>query len=51
MKPAHVNLGLAIDLVKPDGARQLVVPGIKKAETLDFFEFWTAYEDIVRARP
>ncbi|MGH3445111.1 MAG: 2-oxo acid dehydrogenase subunit E2, partial [Nocardioidaceae bacterium] len=24
--PAHVNLGLAIDLPKPDGTRQLVVP-------------------------
>ncbi|WP_329167703.1 multifunctional oxoglutarate decarboxylase/oxoglutarate dehydrogenase thiamine pyrophosphate-binding subunit/dihydrolipoyllysine-residue succinyltransferase subunit [Streptomyces sp. NBC_01387] len=48
VKPAHVNLGLAIDLVKPNGDRQLVVAAIKKAETLDFFEFWQAYEDIVR---
>ncbi|MBO8199102.1 multifunctional oxoglutarate decarboxylase/oxoglutarate dehydrogenase thiamine pyrophosphate-binding subunit/dihydrolipoyllysine-residue succinyltransferase subunit [Streptomyces smyrnaeus] len=48
VKPEHVNLGLAIDLVKPNGERQLVVAGIKKAETLTFFEFWQAYEDIVR---
>ncbi|GAA2602823.1 multifunctional oxoglutarate decarboxylase/oxoglutarate dehydrogenase thiamine pyrophosphate-binding subunit/dihydrolipoyllysine-residue succinyltransferase subunit [Streptomyces axinellae] len=48
VKPDHVNLGLAIDLVKPNGDRQLVVAGIKKAETLTFFEFWQAYEDIVR---
>ncbi|MEV6110140.1 multifunctional oxoglutarate decarboxylase/oxoglutarate dehydrogenase thiamine pyrophosphate-binding subunit/dihydrolipoyllysine-residue succinyltransferase subunit [Streptomyces sp. NPDC051940] len=48
VKPEHVNLGLAIDLVKPNGDRQLVVAAIKKAETLDFFEFWQAYEDIVR---
>lgn len=48
IKPAHVNLGLAIDLVKPNGDRQLVVAAIKKAETLNFFEFWQAYEDIVR---
>ncbi|ARQ68576.1 multifunctional oxoglutarate decarboxylase/oxoglutarate dehydrogenase thiamine pyrophosphate-binding subunit/dihydrolipoyllysine-residue succinyltransferase subunit [Streptomyces marincola] len=48
VKPAHVNLGLAIDLVKDNGDRQLVVAGIKKAETLTFFEFWQAYEDIVR---
>ncbi|MEN8650952.1 multifunctional oxoglutarate decarboxylase/oxoglutarate dehydrogenase thiamine pyrophosphate-binding subunit/dihydrolipoyllysine-residue succinyltransferase subunit [Streptomyces sp. 21So2-11] len=48
VKPAHVNLGLAIDLVKPNGDRQLVVAAIKKAETLSFFEFWQAYEDIVR---
>ncbi|WP_030170415.1 multifunctional oxoglutarate decarboxylase/oxoglutarate dehydrogenase thiamine pyrophosphate-binding subunit/dihydrolipoyllysine-residue succinyltransferase subunit [Streptomyces sp. NRRL S-813] len=48
VKPEHVNLGLAIDLVKPGGERQLVVAAIKKAETLNFFEFWQAYEDIVR---
>ncbi|MBO8194864.1 multifunctional oxoglutarate decarboxylase/oxoglutarate dehydrogenase thiamine pyrophosphate-binding subunit/dihydrolipoyllysine-residue succinyltransferase subunit [Streptomyces oryzae] len=48
VKPDHVNLGLAIDLVKANGERQLVVAGIKKAETLTFFEFWQAYEDIVR---
>ncbi|MDF2254554.1 multifunctional oxoglutarate decarboxylase/oxoglutarate dehydrogenase thiamine pyrophosphate-binding subunit/dihydrolipoyllysine-residue succinyltransferase subunit [Streptantibioticus ferralitis] len=48
VKPEHVNLGLAIDLVKPNGERQLVVAAIKKAETLNFFEFWQAYEDIVR---
>ncbi|MFF9014832.1 multifunctional oxoglutarate decarboxylase/oxoglutarate dehydrogenase thiamine pyrophosphate-binding subunit/dihydrolipoyllysine-residue succinyltransferase subunit [Streptomyces sp. NPDC014870] len=48
VKPDHVNFGLAIDLVKPNGDRQLVVAGIKKAETLNFFEFWQAYEDIVK---
>ncbi|WP_433892400.1 multifunctional oxoglutarate decarboxylase/oxoglutarate dehydrogenase thiamine pyrophosphate-binding subunit/dihydrolipoyllysine-residue succinyltransferase subunit [Streptomyces sp. CA-111067] len=48
VKPEHVNLGLAIDLVKPNGDRQLVVAAIKKAESLNFFEFWQAYEDIVR---
>ena len=48
LHPAHVNLGLAIDLQKPDGTRQLLVPSIKAAETLDFVRFWTAYEDMVR---
>ncbi|MFF2651313.1 multifunctional oxoglutarate decarboxylase/oxoglutarate dehydrogenase thiamine pyrophosphate-binding subunit/dihydrolipoyllysine-residue succinyltransferase subunit, partial [Streptomyces sp. NPDC058045] len=48
VKPDHINLGLAIDLVKPNGDRQLVVAAIKRAETLNFFEFWQAYEDIVR---
>ncbi|WP_052848244.1 multifunctional oxoglutarate decarboxylase/oxoglutarate dehydrogenase thiamine pyrophosphate-binding subunit/dihydrolipoyllysine-residue succinyltransferase subunit [Streptomyces avicenniae] len=48
VKPDHVSLGLAIDLVNKNGDRQLVVAGIKKAETLSFFEFWQAYEDIVR---
>jgi multifunctional 2-oxoglutarate metabolism enzyme len=46
--PAHVNLGLAIDLPKEDGARQLLVPSIKNAETLDFAEFWNAYEQLVK---
>ncbi|MGE5694379.1 MAG: multifunctional oxoglutarate decarboxylase/oxoglutarate dehydrogenase thiamine pyrophosphate-binding subunit/dihydrolipoyllysine-residue succinyltransferase subunit [Candidatus Sericytochromatia bacterium] len=46
--PAHTNLGLAIDLQGKDGARQLVVAGIKKAETMRFGQFIAAYEDIVR---
>ncbi|GGL30307.1 multifunctional oxoglutarate decarboxylase/oxoglutarate dehydrogenase thiamine pyrophosphate-binding subunit/dihydrolipoyllysine-residue succinyltransferase subunit [Phycicoccus endophyticus] len=46
--PAHVNLGLAIDLARPDGSRQLVVPSIKAAETMDFAHFWTAYEEVVK---
>ena len=48
VQPAHVNLGLAIDVPKPDGTRQLLVPSIKGAERMDFAAFWTAYEDIVR---
>ncbi len=46
--PAHINLGLAIDLPKPDGTRQLLVPSIKAAESMNFAAFWTAYEEIVR---
>ncbi|WP_245643569.1 multifunctional oxoglutarate decarboxylase/oxoglutarate dehydrogenase thiamine pyrophosphate-binding subunit/dihydrolipoyllysine-residue succinyltransferase subunit [Sanguibacter suarezii] len=46
--PANVNLGLAIDLAKPDGTRQLLVPSIKGAESMDFAQFWAAYEDVVR---
>ena len=46
--PAHINLGIAIDLVKDDGARQLVVPSVKAAEDMDFMDFWTAYEVIVK---
>ena len=48
IQPAHINLGLAIDMQKPDGTRQLLVPSIKGAERMDFAAFWTAYEDIVR---
>ncbi len=47
VQPEHVNLGLAIDLVTPKG-RQLVVAAVKKADTLDFNQFWGAYEDLVR---
>ena len=46
--PAHVNLGLAIDLPKEDGTRQLLVPSIKSCETLDFAQFWAAYEQMVK---
>ncbi|MCO6007674.1 multifunctional oxoglutarate decarboxylase/oxoglutarate dehydrogenase thiamine pyrophosphate-binding subunit/dihydrolipoyllysine-residue succinyltransferase subunit [Actinoallomurus purpureus] len=48
IKPEHVNFGLAIDLKKDDGQRQLVVPNIKAAEILDFRQFWAAYEELVR---
>jgi 2-oxoglutarate dehydrogenase E1 component len=48
VKPAHVNLGIAIDLAKEDGTRQLLVPNVKHCETMDFAQFWAAYEDIVR---
>lgn len=48
VRPEHVNLGIAIDLVKPDGSRNLVVPSIKACEQLDFRQFWQAYEDVVR---
>src|SRR6185437_1564113 len=44
----HVNLGLAIDLQKPDGSRTLLVPNIKHADALDFAGFHAAYEDLIR---
>ncbi|HEU5160620.1 MAG TPA: multifunctional oxoglutarate decarboxylase/oxoglutarate dehydrogenase thiamine pyrophosphate-binding subunit/dihydrolipoyllysine-residue succinyltransferase subunit [Streptosporangiaceae bacterium] len=48
VQPTHVNLGLAIDMRRPDGQRQLVVPNIKAAETLDFRQFWASYEEVIR---
>ena len=45
--PAHVTLGLAIDVPKPDGTRALLVPGIKKTETMGFSDFLTEYEALV----
>ncbi|HXR44056.1 MAG TPA: multifunctional oxoglutarate decarboxylase/oxoglutarate dehydrogenase thiamine pyrophosphate-binding subunit/dihydrolipoyllysine-residue succinyltransferase subunit, partial [Pseudolysinimonas sp.] len=51
VNPAHINLGIAIDLPKPDGTRALLVPSIKRADTLTFGEFLASYEDLVtRAR-
>jgi len=46
--PAHINLGIAIDLPKPDGTRALMVPGIKKCEGMSFGDFVSAYEDVVK---
>jgi len=47
-RPEHINLGIAIDLAKPDGTRQLLVPSIKGCEALDFGQFWASYEETVR---
>jgi multifunctional 2-oxoglutarate metabolism enzyme len=46
--PAHVNLGLAIDLKGKDGSRSLVVASIKSTENMRFGQFIAGYEDIVR---
>ena len=48
VQPAHINLGLAIDLPKADGTRALLVPNIKRAERLNFAEYLAAYEDMVK---
>ena len=48
--PEHINLGIAIDLAKADGSRQLLVPSIKGCEDLDFAQFWNAYEAVVGKR-
>ena len=46
--PEHINLGIAIDLMKEDGSRQLLVPSIKGCEGMDFAQFWSAYEATVK---
>ncbi|MGP4020407.1 multifunctional oxoglutarate decarboxylase/oxoglutarate dehydrogenase thiamine pyrophosphate-binding subunit/dihydrolipoyllysine-residue succinyltransferase subunit [Saccharopolyspora sp. 5N708] len=46
--PEHINLGLAIDLPGRDGSRNLVVASIKACEDMTFYQFWQAYEDIIR---
>jgi len=44
----HVGLGLAVDVQRPDGTRNLLVPVIRDADTMDFREFLLAYENLVR---
>ena len=48
VSPAHINMGLAIDIPKEDGTRALLVPNIKKAERLNFAEYLAAYEELVK---
>jgi 2-oxoglutarate dehydrogenase E1 component len=47
-KNQSINFGLAIDITKPDGSRQLLVPSVKFSDQMDFAQFWAAYEDVVR---
>ncbi|MGF7121051.1 2-oxoglutarate decarboxylase [Rhodococcus sp. BE178] len=46
--PASTNLGLAIDLPGKNGSRSLVVAAIKGTDSMNFVQFYSAYEDIVR---
>ena len=44
----HVNVGLAVDVDKGDGTRNLVVPVLRDADTLSFGQFLVAYDDLIR---
>lgn len=44
----HVNVGLAVDVDKGDGSRNLVVPVLRDADTLSFAGFLVAYDEIIR---
>jgi len=47
----NVNLGIAIDIEKKDGSRNLLVPNIKGANAMNFAEFFAAYnEQVQKAR-
>lgn len=51
VRHSGINIGLAVDTVRKDGSRMLVVPSIKNAQTLTFSEFLAAYDDLIsRAR-
>ena len=43
-----VNLGIAIDIEKKDGSRNLLVPNIKGADKMNFAEFLAAYNETVK---
>ena len=47
MKNDSVNLGLAVDMPKPDGSRTLLVVVIKEAQAMNFAEFLSAYEGLI----
>lgn len=48
---SHVNLGIAVSVEGGPDQAKLVAPNIKHAQSLDFSDFWLAYEDLVdRAR-
>jgi 2-oxoglutarate decarboxylase len=51
LENSSINLGIAIDIEKKDGSRNLLVPNIKGCEKMNFAEFFAAYNDTVnRAR-
>ena len=43
-----VNLGMAIDIEKKDGSRNLLVPNIKGGNSMNFAEFFAAYNATVK---
>jgi 2-oxoglutarate decarboxylase len=47
LQPEGISLGLAVDVQRKDGSRGLVVPVIKRADTMDFAAFHAAYESLV----
>lgn len=46
--PEHLNLGLAVDVVRRAGTRTLLVPNLKAVEQMDFAAFFAAYNDLLR---
>lgn len=47
-KPAHVGLGIAVDVPRPDGTRSLMVPVIQDADTLTFTQFVEAMNALIK---
>ncbi len=47
IKKSYVNIGLAVDIIRKDGSRSLIVPNIKNAEKMNFKEFFDAYNFLI----
>ncbi|MDQ3063905.1 MAG: 2-oxo acid dehydrogenase subunit E2, partial [Acidobacteriota bacterium] len=48
LESGDANLGIAIDIEKKDGSRNLLVPNIKGANRMNFVEFFAAYNEQVK---
>ena len=48
LENASINLGMAIDIEKKDGSRNLLVPNIKGGNNMNFAEFFAAYNATVK---
>ena len=48
LRHEHVGLALAVDVQRPDGSHNLLVPVIRDVDSMDFRAFLLAYEDVVR---
>ena len=44
----QINLGIAVDVEGKDGARNLVVPNIKNAGGMDFQQYVSTFDDLIR---
>ncbi|HWB95660.1 MAG TPA: multifunctional oxoglutarate decarboxylase/oxoglutarate dehydrogenase thiamine pyrophosphate-binding subunit/dihydrolipoyllysine-residue succinyltransferase subunit, partial [Bryobacteraceae bacterium] len=44
----QINLGVAVDVAGKDGGRNLLVPNIKNAGSLDFQQYVNAFDDLVK---
>ncbi|MBA2335843.1 MAG: multifunctional oxoglutarate decarboxylase/oxoglutarate dehydrogenase thiamine pyrophosphate-binding subunit/dihydrolipoyllysine-residue succinyltransferase subunit [Blastocatellia bacterium] len=44
----NINLGIAIDIEKKDGSRNLLVPSIKATQNMNFAQFLSAYNETVK---
>lgn len=47
IKKSYINIGIAVDIEKRDGTRSLIVPNIKNAESMNFYEFCYFYNNVV----